>query len=127
MPHLVVSSLLLINLIMAVIASKGKSAVSTGKCFLLFGVLIIIPEIIVLAGLFLQGLPFDGNRSSFAPRALPVHGLFFGDILFAAWMVIFSKSARWFVSSVCLIFLWITLFCYAFAIMNIINNIFIWK
>jgi hypothetical protein len=42
-------------------------------------------------------------------------------------MVIFSKSARWFVSSVCLIFLWITLFCYAFAIMNIINNIFIWK
>jgi hypothetical protein len=77
------------------------------------------------AGLMLRGLPFDASRSLLTPRALPIYGLFAGNIIYSVWLVYISKAARWFVISVCLIYLWISLLCMAFASLGVLNNVFI--
>jgi hypothetical protein len=120
--HLAISSLLLINLIWALVASKRKHSISKPRHVLIFISMTLFPILIVATGFMLRGLPFDPDRSSFTPRAFPVYGFYCGNVLYAMWLVSASKGARWLVSSICLIYLWISLFCMALASLMITNN-----
>jgi hypothetical protein len=124
-PHLIITALLILNLSLALLSAKRKGSLAKLKRWFIYGPMTAFPLLIVAAGFLLEGLPYDASRSSLTPRALPIYGLFVGNILYSVWLAYSSNSARWFVTSVCLIYLWISLLCMAFASLEVLNNVFI--
>jgi hypothetical protein len=123
--ELTIAALLIFNLSLAMLSAKKKGSFAKLKLRLIYGPMTAFPLLIVATYLLVPGFAYDADRSSFTLRTLPIHGLFFGSICCSVWLVFISKSARWFVISLCLIYLLVSLYCWAFAILWISNNVFI--
>ncbi len=121
--ELTIAVLLLFNLNLAMLSAKKKGSFAKLKPRLIFGPMTAFPLLIVAAYLLVPGFAYDASRSLFTLRTLPIHGLFFGSICYSVWLVNISKAARWFVISVCLIYLLVSLYCWGFAILVISNNV----
>jgi hypothetical protein len=121
--ELTIAALLIFNLSLALLSAKKKGSFAKLKRRLIYGPMTAFPLLIVAAYFLVPGFAYDANRSSFTLRTLPINGLFFGSICYSIWLVYISKAARWFVISVCLIYLLVSLYCYAFALLMISNNV----
>jgi hypothetical protein len=122
-PHIVVSILLLINCAFAFISARKKDFLSDLNNALIFVPMTLFPISILALGFALSGLAYDASRSSLTPRAWPIYALLGVSILYASWLVRRFKTVRWFIASICLLYVWITLFCMAYASLIVTNNV----